>query len=145
MIWRSVPLRRGHRELARVYSDRAALIVSAHGTGEAPPRLSWLGVQPSGTHAPFPPGRADRRLFLGSAGLHGAPLRSFRSRVMAGGMAVDRFGPFACIDARDRLPSVAATREHVPPVLPAVELPISRKRSDHRAAVEALVDCINRR
>ena len=73
------------------------------------------------------------------------PLRSFRSRVMAGGMAVDRFGPFACIDARDRLRSVAATREHVPPVLPAVELPISRKRSDHRAAVEALVDCINRR
>ena len=58
---------------------------------------------------------------------------------MAGGMVGDRFGPFACIDARDRLPSVAATREHVPPVLPAVELPISRKRSDHRAAVEALI------
>jgi hypothetical protein len=58
---------------------------------------------------------------------------------MAGGMVVERFGPFACIDARDRLPSVAATPEHVPPVLPAVELPISRKRSDHRAAVEALV------
>jgi len=57
---------------------------------------------------------------------------------MAGGMVGDRVGPFACIDARDRLPSVDATREHVPPVLPAVESPISRKRSDHRAAVEAL-------
>jgi len=32
----------------------------------------------------------------------------------------------------------ARPREHVPPVLHAVELPISRKRSDHRAAVEAL-------
>jgi len=38
----------------------AALIVSAHGTVEAPPRLSWLGVRPSGTHSPFPPCRADR-------------------------------------------------------------------------------------
>jgi len=57
---------------------------------------------------------------------------------MAGGMVVDRVGPFACIDARDRLPSVDATREHVPPGLPAVELPISCKGSDHRAAVKAL-------
>ncbi len=39
MIWRSGPLRRGHRELARlyseparVYSDRAAIIVNAPGT-----------------------------------------------------------------------------------------------------------------
>jgi len=55
---------------------------------------------------------------------------------MAGGMVMDHFGPFACIDARDRLPSVDATREHVPPVLPAGELPIPRKRSDHRAAVK---------
>jgi len=39
----------------------AALIVSAHGTGEAPPQLAWLGVRQRGTHAPFPPGRADRR------------------------------------------------------------------------------------
>src|SRR3989442_4215552 len=75
--------------------------------------------------------------FLGSA-CTAHPLRSFRSLVMAGGMVGDRLGPFACIDARDRLPSVAATREHVPPVLPAGELPISPKRSDNRAAVEAL-------
>jgi hypothetical protein len=41
---------------------------------------------------------------------------------MAGGMVVNRFGPVEFIDARDRLPSVEATREPVPPVLQAVEL-----------------------
>src|SRR5438128_9456056 len=48
-------------------------------------------------------------------------------------------GPSRASTPATVLPSVDATREHVPPVLHAVELPISRKRSDHRAAVEALV------
>jgi hypothetical protein len=104
----------------------AAVIVRAHGTVDAPPRLSWLGVRPSGTHSPFPPCRARTvTRFLGIAGYTAHPVRSFRSLVMAGGMVVDRFGPVEFIDARDRLPSVEATREPVPPVLQAVELPIS--------------------
>src|SRR2546422_4124596 len=123
MILRSGPLRRGHREPARVHRDRAAImvnapatrwhdfaparlpprtavtsaavIVSAHGTVEAPPSASWLGVRHSGTHSPFPPRRAPTvAQFLGIAGYTAPPVRSFRSLVMAGGIVVDRFGPF---------------------------------------------------
>ena len=60
-------------------------------------------------------------------GAHRAP-RSAR--------AAQRHGSF--VEARGRVPSVVRTREHVPHVLPAVELPIRGKRPDHRAAVEAL-------
>jgi len=49
---------------------RAVAIVSAHGTAAAPPRLSWLGVRPSGTHSPFPPSRARPV----------APFRALRAR-----------------------------------------------------------------
>ena len=108
---------RGCARAAATIVTPAAVIVSAHGAVEAPPAASWLGMRQSGTHSPFPPCRARTvARFLGIAGYTAHPVRSFRSLVMAGGMVVDRFGPVEFIDARDRLPSVEATREPVPPV-----------------------------
>ena len=77
--------------------------------------------------------------FLGIPGLHGArrpiiPLTRHGRRRCG--------GPFRSLRVHRRprpAPERRATREPVPPVLHAVELPISRKRSDHRGAVEALV------
>src|SRR5712691_729695 len=118
-------VRRSHRERARHRGGAASACVARRAT-------EW--------HACAVPAlpRGPSYSFLALRVRTAHPVPSFRSLVMAGGMVGDRFGPFACIAPRDRLPSVAATREHVPPVLPAVELPISRKRSDHRAAVKAL-------
>ena len=56
---------------------------------------------------------------------------------MAGGLVVDRFGPFACIDARDRLPSVEATRE---PGYSIVPLEPRRRRTIARGAVVGYED-----
>src|SRR5438067_626894 len=139
-ISRLCACRRGHSDGAATIVTSAALIVSAHGTGEAPPRRSWLGVRPGGTHAPFPPGRSDRR----TVSWHGGSARRTPSvhSAHASWPAASWWivsGPFEFIAPATVLPSVDATREHVPPVLHAVELPISRRRSDHCAAVEALV------
>src|SRR6266850_4228384 len=129
--------RRGHSDGAATIVTSAALIVSAHGTGEAPPRLAWLGGRPSGTHAPCPPGRADRR----TVSRHGGAARRTPSDHSAHASWPAAWWWTVSGPSRASTPATgsrASTREHVPPVLPAVELPISRKRSDHRAAVKAL-------
>src|SRR2546428_7757137 len=135
MISRLCACRRDHRDLRRPHRERAR-----HRGGAAAACVARRATEWHAFAVPTLPGGPSYR-FLALRGCTAHPVRSFRSHVMAGGMVVDRFGPFACIDARDRLPSVDATREHVPSVLPAVELPISRKRSDHRAAVKALTCC----
>ena len=136
-ISRLCAFRRDHSEVRRRHRERARHCVGAAAACVARRATEWRAFA-----IPTLPGGPSYR-FSALRGCTAHPVRSFRSRVMAGGLVVDRFGPFACIDARDRLPSVAATREHVPPILPAVKLAISRKRSDHRAAVEALTRVLN--
>src|SRR2546426_6543318 len=98
---------RGRARGAATVLMSAAIIVSAHGTVKAPPRLSWPGVRRRGTHSPFrPAARGPLHSFLALRVYTAHPVRSFRSLVIAAGIMVHRFGPFEFIDADDRLPSV---------------------------------------